>query len=130
MNWTDEHERSAEAGEYVLGTLGEAERAGFEQRLMGDRALQAEVYAWQDRLLALNSRVKPLPVRRDLLARLLHQVGMLSPRAANDPWWQAATPWRWGTGLGLAATVLLTSVMLWRPTPIATEPVRTISEMP
>lgn len=56
---TDEGGASASAGEYVLGTLGAAERLAFEARLHADAALQAEVYAWQDRLLGLARRVAP-----------------------------------------------------------------------
>jgi anti-sigma-K factor RskA len=52
-------DRSVAAGEYVLGTLGDAERSDFEAALARDPASQAEVYAWQDRLLPLIDRIAP-----------------------------------------------------------------------
>lgn len=49
---TDE-ERSALAGEYVLGTLDAAERAEVERALPGDPALAAEIRQWERRLAPL-----------------------------------------------------------------------------
>ncbi|MBA2413119.1 MAG: hypothetical protein H0V63_09870, partial [Burkholderiaceae bacterium] len=56
MNLRDNDDRTVAAGEYVLGTLGADERREFERSLARDAALQAEVYAWQDRLLPLAVR--------------------------------------------------------------------------
>ncbi len=53
-------ERSADAGEYVLGTMDAQARVAFERDMANDDALQAEVYAWQDRLLGLVRSVKPV----------------------------------------------------------------------
>lgn len=53
-------ERSADAGEYVLGTMDAQARAAFERDMANDTALQAEVYAWQDRLLGLARSVEPV----------------------------------------------------------------------
>ncbi len=55
----DAQERSAAAGEFVLGTLNREERAAFELELQRDRALLAKVYFWQDQLVHLTSRVPP-----------------------------------------------------------------------
>lgn len=41
------------AGEYVLGTLDPVDEASFRRALAADGPLRAEVYAWQDRLLAM-----------------------------------------------------------------------------
>ena len=62
MNLTDRDERTASAGEYVLGTLSAEERLAFEAALTTDAGLQAERAYWQDRLLPL-----------------AHQVGTASP---------------------------------------------------
>lgn len=59
MNLIDPQERSVAAGEYVLGTLDGDDRRDFEQALAADSALQAEVYAWQDRLVGLARRAAP-----------------------------------------------------------------------
>ena len=57
MNLDQADDRSVAAGEYVLGTLQAQDRAAFDRLLAGDPALQAEVYAWQDRLVGLTQRV-------------------------------------------------------------------------
>ena len=56
----DADERDAAAAEYVLGTLTVEDQAAFTAALPRDRALQAAVYAWQDRLLALSVRADPI----------------------------------------------------------------------
>jgi len=43
----DPAERSAAAGEYVLGTLSPEDHAAVTAALAQDAGLQAEVYAWQ-----------------------------------------------------------------------------------
>ena len=61
----EREERDALAGEYVLGLLGPAEQAATERTLPRDRALRADVYHWQDRLLSLTLRCAALrPCRR------------------------------------------------------------------
>lgn len=49
LNLQTPEDRSAAAGEYVLGTLAPDEREAFERALGGDAALRAEVAHWQDR---------------------------------------------------------------------------------
>ena len=68
-------DRSVAAGEYVLGTLSDAERREVEQALAPDAALQAEVYAWQDRLLPLAVRVAPAAAARAVWAQLESRLG-------------------------------------------------------
>ena len=62
MNTQDPNERSAEAGEYVLGTLNAAERQAFEAAMAQDEGLRREAYAWQDRLMGLTRMLLPVPV--------------------------------------------------------------------
>ena len=52
-------ERDALAAEFVLGTLTDEDHAAFAAAVAEDRVLQAAVYAWQDRLLALVASVPP-----------------------------------------------------------------------
>ena len=68
MNTQDPNERTAEAGEYVLGTLSTSERQAFESAMSGDQGLRREVYAWQDRLLGLTRRLQPVVVPPELWA--------------------------------------------------------------
>ncbi len=52
------------AAEYVLGTMQGDERIRFEQRLVSDMGLQAEVTAWEERLtpmLDVLDSVQPPP---------------------------------------------------------------------
>ncbi|RYD91346.1 MAG: hypothetical protein EOP61_27740 [Sphingomonadales bacterium] len=78
------------AGEYVLGTLDDAERAGFQRRLLTDAAAVAAVATWQARLSPLLLTVPEVPAP----AALWDQVEAKS-RPANDNGllrrWQAAT---------------------------------------
>src|SRR5260221_395711 len=48
------------AGEYVLGTLRDAERHAFESRLAREPALRAQVRAWEDRFAPLGLAVSPV----------------------------------------------------------------------
>ena len=80
-------------------------------------SLQAEVYAWQDRLMALNLRVPPVAPRPDAWPRLLARLGPWmglqgTAQAANAPWWQQARTWQWTSGLAVAASVMMASALL------------------
>lgn len=119
----DSLERSASAGEYVLGTLSPSDRDAFEQALASDAALQAEVYYWQDRLLPLTERVaaaEPAPrLWSDIEARLgigaaATPATVPTAPAANDPLWQRLRHWRVVSGLAIAASVLLASLLVLR----------------
>ena len=82
MTFDDPQERSATAGEYVLGTLSPADRDAFERALIGNATLQAEVYYWQDRLLPLTERVtaeQPAPQLWSEIEARLGVVPMATP---------------------------------------------------
>lgn len=121
----------ASAGEYVLGTLVGDERRQFEALLATDPALQAEVYAWQDKLLTLALRVGPVepdPQAWTAIERGLGGPGTVSrpvltaaanpparpTEAANDPFWQRLGFWRALSGVSIAASVVLASLLVWR----------------
>lgn len=123
MNFEDAQERTANAGEYVLGTLSDSERQTLEARLGTDPELKAEVYAWQDHLLSLNNRVSPMTVRPELWQRIAGRLGVgtspvaASPRsappaAANDPLWRSVGFWRVTSGLALAASVVMGTLLI------------------
>lgn len=125
MSLDDPHERSATAGEYVLGTLDAAERAEFERALRGDDALQAEVYAWQDRLLGLAGRVVPAEPATSLwpsieaglrpgAAASADAMARAVPTAANDPAWRRLRRWQWTSGLAIAASLVLATLLVLR----------------
>lgn len=123
MTPDDREERIASAGEYVLGTLSPADRDAFEQALASNAALQAEVYYWQDRLLPLAERVTAAqPAAQlwpDIEARLgVSPIATPAPSstapAANDPMWQRLQRWRVVSGMAIAASVLLASLLVLR----------------
>ncbi len=135
---TSPEDRDTAAGEYVLGTLGNADRDAFESALAHDATLNAAVYAWQDRLLALSVRapsVRPTPQLWARVARAVESTPTrvaptarsgaepesVAPRAARPApavarWWRRpAAPWQFVSGLALAATLFLAVLLVVRP---------------
>ncbi len=124
-------ERDLAAGEYVLGTLTEAEREAFERDLHDDDALQAAVYEWQDRLVPLSARVPPRTPSPLLWGRIEASVASASgsahtlsdTRAAarrpapRTPWWQRLGWWQGLSGLAALATLVLSVLLLQRLPP-------------
>ena len=58
------------AGEYVLGLLGEAERAAFEARLADDALARAAVGLARERFLEIDTSAAPLAPSADLWRRI------------------------------------------------------------
>lgn len=125
MNLDDRDERTVAAGEYVLGTLGAEERREFERVLAQDAALQAEVYAWQDRLLPLAGRVAPEANDAEGWAEIDARLGRdaAAPKvvpqtrnldSANDPLWQKLRRWQVTAGGAIAASLILASLLVLR----------------
>ena len=123
-------DRSAAAGEYVLGTLSAEELQAFECALAGDGGLRAEVGYWQDRLLGLTRRSSPaerLPeggwARLEArLARTSSRPGGVQPAAARPPWWQRLGFWQGLSGVAVVAVLVLgSSVALRQALPPAPE---------
>lgn len=112
MNLHDPEDRSVAAGEYVLGTLAEADRHAFEQALGGDARLRAEVAYWQDRLLALTGHTTPAAPPRDLWQRIERRLS--PPAAAPVSWWQRLGGWRACTAVATAGCIALASALLLR----------------
>ena len=63
-------DRSAAAGEYVLGTLEPGEHSSFETILKSDQQLQAAVHSWQDYLLSLSQQAMPVQPSTNLWPRV------------------------------------------------------------
>ena len=124
MTLDSAEDRSAAAGEYVLGTLAADERRAFEAALAGDAALRAEVYVWQDRLLPLRRHAAPAEPAVGLWARI--EARLPKPpqaEAANDPLWQRLRRWQLGGALATAAALLLATLLVLRaPAPPAEGP--------
>jgi anti-sigma-K factor RskA len=112
----DAGERDALAGEYVLGLLSAEDHDAFASAIARDLALQAAVYAWQDRLLALSTRAEPVAPRPSLWPRIdiaLNAAASQTPRVAPRPasatvrWWQRLGVWQ-----GLSAAAMIAVVVL------------------
>jgi len=110
------------AGEYVLGTLSAASRAGVEARMANDAALRTAVEQWQEKLAPLHALVEPVEPSPQLWPRIESSVGVQidaakasdSFRRAVQPdatpitsWWNSLRLWR-----GLAASSLAASALM------------------
>ena len=110
------------AGEYVLGTLSAASRAGVEARMANDAALRTAVEQWQETLAPLHALVEPVEPSTQLWTRIESSVAVQidaakasesfrrAAQAESTPittWWDSLRLWRGLAASGLAATVLM-----------------------
>jgi anti-sigma-K factor RskA len=115
------------AGEYVLGTLSAASRAGVETRMAKDAALRTAVEQWQEKLAPLHALVEPVEPSPQLWTRIEASVAMRAtatsaaalPTRTVQPdstrittWWDNLRLWRGLAASGFAATVLLGIVVV------------------
>ena len=122
------------AGEYVLGTLSAASRAGVEARMANDAALRTAVEQWQEKLAPLHALVEPIEPSPQLWSRIessvsaqaaASKVSAVATRAsatsarASAPeatpittWWNNLGLWRGLAASGLAASVLMGFVVV------------------
>lgn len=78
----DPQERSAQAGEYVLGTLSPEERREFEQAAAADPELRAEQQRWEKHLAGLGLKLRPQAPRPIVWLDVLQKTGGGGARAA------------------------------------------------
>lgn len=100
------------ASEYVLGTLPPEQRADVEQRIGHDSALRKAVDVWEQRLLPLTALAEPVPPSPQLWRRIQ---GTLAPPPAFVSWWNLLALWRGLAAAGLAASIVLATLLLTRP---------------
>lgn len=117
------------AGEYVLGTLSALQRADVQRRLEHDAALRNAVDEWEVRLLALTDLAEPTVPPPALWNRIEQTLDTLqtapetqtaAPLDRITRWWDSLNLWRGIAGVGVAASVVLASVLV---TQMATKPV-------
>jgi anti-sigma-K factor RskA len=113
----DADERDSASAEYVLGTLGSDDQAAIAAALAHDRALQAAVYAWQDRLLALSVRAAPVNPGASVWRQIDIALNAPTSRAVapTPPWWQRLSLWQGLSAAALASSLLLSVLLLQRP---------------
>jgi anti-sigma-K factor RskA len=115
----DDHDAlQALAGEYVLGSLPAEQRDQVEQRLPYEPALRAAVDAWEQRLHPLTALVPPQQPSPQLWRRIERSLQQdLRPAQAATPWWNLLALWRGLAAAGLAASLVLGSLLLTRAPP-------------
>jgi len=105
--------------------LSPQDQADFAETLATSPALQAEVYAWQDRLLALSQRAAPASPSAQLWPRIDATLGATlgamaaaaiprSSTAARLPWWQRLGLWQGLSGLAVAASLVMAVLLSQR----------------
>jgi len=114
VNLRDPKERTALAGEYVLGTFDENERRGFERQLQDDATLRAEVSRWHDRVLALASRLEPIAPGPSLWAELEREIIAARARReqAERSLRQRLDVWQLIAGVAVAGVMLCGALLL------------------
>ena len=102
------------AGEYVLGTLSAASRAGVEARMKNDAALRTAVEMWEEKLAPLAELVEPVEPSPALWSRIESSVAAAAtPRSVpasakpSSIWWNSLNLWR-----GLAASGFATAAFM------------------
>jgi len=106
--------------EYALGVLSAEERLEVEELVRREPAYQAQLAAWQrhfaDWLDEFPIVEPPAHVWHGIQQRLFstEQPAPEPTRRWNDP-----RPWRWTTGLALAAALVLALIVLLRPVQVA-----------
>ncbi|WP_312518852.1 anti-sigma factor domain-containing protein [Massilia sp.] len=102
------------AGEYVLGTLSQAERNAVDAALAHDATLRAAVGDWEQRLLPLSGMVEPVAPPPALWTRIERSVAGLRPAPAGSvraSWWQRLGLWRSLAAGGFAAAAIMAAVV-------------------
>lgn len=118
MTTESAQERDELASEYVLGTLSAEQRAEVQRRLPNEPELQAAVDAWERRLLELTDLAPAHQPSSQLWQRIERSVGQLTHKVAPEiSWWNRLSLWRGLSAAGLAATLLLGSILLTQTTP-------------
>lgn len=102
------------ASEYVLGTLPTEQRTEVEQRLATDADLRAAVDAWEQRLLPLTGQAAPATPSVYLWRRIERSLGHSATRNSPVSWWKRLALWRGLAGAGIAASLVLATLLLTR----------------
>lgn len=106
------------AAEYVLGVLGESERAAASARVAADPAFAQRVAEWETRLSGMNSEfaeVKPPQSVKRALDERLFGAEVQSSASAPKGVWNSLAFWRLLSGAALAAFAIAVFVALRPP---------------
>jgi len=106
-------DQRALAGEYVLGTLGAAEREEADRLFRSDREFAAEVRMWRRRLDPLNAGLRPVAPPPELWSRIEARMGgtaTASIRPAAAPSGSNVLELRRKVGIWRTATIAVTAL--------------------
>ncbi|POR56752.1 anti-sigma factor [Bosea psychrotolerans] len=126
MNLTP-NERTAQAGEYVLGLIEGADRTAFEQQLESDPELAASVESWRRHFAGIDATATPLAPSPTLWSRIEAELATLAQNAAParaatttilrktapyagsrlSAWWNSLFVWRGAAFAGALAAIPL-----------------------
>ena len=107
------------AGEYVIGTLSAASRAGLETRMKHDAALRTAVAMWEEKLAPLSELIEPVAPSPALWSRIEASVAATPVAAAARAFvkpsasgWDSLNLWRGLAASGFATAALMGVVVL------------------
>jgi anti-sigma-K factor RskA len=104
------------ASEYVLGTLSAERRTEVQRRLHSDIGLRTAIDTWEHRLLGLTELAEPQTPSTRLWQRIERSLNALNRQPTASSWWNLLPLWRGLAGAGLAATLLLGTMLLTQTT--------------
>ena len=104
------------ASEYVLGTLSAERRTEVQRRLHSDIGLRTAIDTWERRLLGLTELAEPYTPSTHLWQRIERSLNALNRQPTAASWWNRLPLWRGLAGAGLAATLLLGTMLLTQTT--------------
>lgn len=117
MTTESAQERDQLAGEYVLGTLSSEQRTEVQRRLPNEPELRTAVDAWERRLQELTDLVPSQQPSALLWPRIERSIDRLSQQTSATSWWNLLPLWRGLSAVGLAATLVLGTILLTQTTP-------------
>lgn len=94
------------AGEYVLGVLDAAQRAGAERRIASDPGFARLVTQWENRLAPLLASLGSEPVPAHLWPRIRTSLGWPAASAGSPRLWQRTGFWQGMTALAAALALV------------------------
>ena len=133
MNFSDENDLQASAGEYVLGGLSLDERKAFDIELQRNRTLAAAVGQWQDRLLQLAPAAESVAPPAALWQRIERNLprDKEAPTSPGRSWWNNVGFWRaWGLAGAVAVLVLAFMLVVAVPADVAPAQYLAVLETP
>lgn len=101
------------AAEYVLRVLSPREERAFEDRIAEDRALEAQVAQWVERLTPISDEIEPVKPGRKSKAKLMN--ALFAEATPKTSVWDQLGLWRALSFVGLGAAAVMAVMLLLPP---------------